>query len=77
MSQRDKLNKFAEENLSKEIYVRRLVYDGKQWLVRFPKEVQEILNLSKGDKVEFLLEMAEKPHPIEKSKLSIRLIRED
>lgn len=36
-------------------------YDGKQFFVRFPKEIVEYFNIEKGDKFYFDIEMGDKP----------------
>ena len=37
----------------------KIVFDGKQYLVRFPTEVSETLELQKGDEIEFKIPLPE------------------
>lgn len=43
-----------------------------QFIVRIPKEIEDFLEIKKGDKFEFIIEVAE---PREESKLSFRIVR--
>jgi len=75
MSQREILNKVAEEEIDTHEENATLSYDGKQFLVRIPKEVAEIKKMKKGDKLKFHLKIAQKPTPLQESVLTIEYVR--
>jgi hypothetical protein len=75
MSQRKKLNALNESKYRIEEKAAKITFDGKQFLVRIPKEVAEIMKIKKGDLIHFHIEIASEPEPIENSKLTINYMR--
>ena len=57
------------------IKTNKLSFDGKHYLVRIPKDIEEILGVQKGDKFQFIVEVP----PDKKMKLttSFRIIHKD
>ena len=77
MTQREIVNKVAEQDFDKEEETATLSYDGKQFLIRIPKEISEIKKMKKGDQIKFILKIAKKPTPIEESELTIEYVRKN
>ena len=77
MTQREIVNKVAEQDFDKEEEISTLSYDGKQFLIRIPKVISEIKKMKKGDQIKFHLKIAEKPTPIEDSVLTIEYVRKN
>lgn len=59
-----------EVNIDKEL---NILHDGKQFMVKIPKEVSEFLKIEKGDKFRFIIDMPEDPG--EKPKLNFEVIK--
>jgi len=51
MTQREIVNKDVEKELSEDEWTVTISYDGNQFLMRFPKDLAEFLNLKKKEKV--------------------------
>jgi len=75
MNQREILNKVAEEEIDTHEETATMSFDGKQFLVRIPKEIADIKKMKKGDKLKFHLKIAKKPMPTEDSTLTIEYVR--
>lgn len=70
--------------LMKEIYLHTInveektasiVFDGKQFLVRFPTEIAEMKKIKKGDKIKFKMTAPKEPIPLEEGELLIEYVR--
>jgi len=46
-----------------------------QFIVRIPKTISEFLKIKKGDKFQFIIEVAPYPKSKEESKLSVKIVR--
>lgn len=59
------------EEIRKEV---KISFDGRQYVVRFPKEISKLMSISTKDKIKFILK---RPHPKEggEPKLEIELIQ--
>ena len=51
ITQREIVNKGVEKELSEDEWTVTISYDGNQFLMRFPKDLAEFLNLKKKEKV--------------------------
>lgn len=52
-----------------------ITFDGRQYLVRFPKDVSDAMNLSRGDKVKFTV-IKPKPRTNEKPDLTMEVVKD-
>jgi len=73
----DELTKAIEEPLTdvteKEM---NIVFDGKQFLVRFPKDISNAIGVKKGDKIKFKV-MSPSPKINQEQTIEIEYIRRD
>jgi len=74
---RKKINKMNESEYGVDTWERNIVFDGKQFLIRIPKEVSDVINIKKGDIFEFTLKSAEQSKPLEDSELIIKYVRKN
>lgn len=77
MSQRKKINQQNEQHYNTDEKDMNVVYDGKQYLIRIPKDISDTLEIKKGDKFKFIITYPENPIPINKSNLEIKYVRSD
>ena len=52
-----------------------ITFDGRQYLVRFPKDISDAMSLSKGHKVKFTV-MKPKPRTDEEPELTIEVVKD-
>lgn len=64
------------EEQAKIAHTANVTFDGRQFLVRFPKDISEAMNLSKEHKVIFIV-IKPKPRTDEEPKLTIEVIKDD
>ncbi|MBT4174854.1 hypothetical protein HOE07_04210 [archaeon] len=67
---KEELNKIIEEPNADIEKITSISSDGKNFLIRIPKEISEFLEINKGDKINWLVDM-------ENKELSIKLIKND
>jgi len=48
-----------------------------QFIVRIPKTISQFLKIKKGDKFQFIVEVAQRPLAKEESKLSFKIVRSE
>lgn len=77
MSQRKKLNALNESEYNIEEKYAKITDDGKQLLVRIPKEIVKLKDIKKGDKIMFKMEIPEEPIPVSEGKLEIKYVKEN
>lgn len=74
---RNKINKMNEAEYNKDTWERNIVFDGKQYLIRIPNEVVDILKIKKGDTFEFIIKISDQSKPIEDSELIMKYVRKN
>ena len=52
----------------------KINYDGKQFLVRFPKDIEKAIGIKKGDKIKFRVELPS-PRTNQKEKIELTYVR--
>lgn len=72
MTLRKKANEINEQKYDTDDWERKIVFDGKQFLIRIPTEVSNILKMKKGQIITFTLKYADPSKPIEDSELTIK-----
>jgi len=75
MNHRDKLNALNVPTFNAVEKAATVVFDGRQFLVRFPTEIAETKKIKKGDKIKFKITAPEKPAPLEEGELIIEYVR--
>ncbi len=77
MTQRKTLNEINEPKYDQEEGTAKVVFDGKQFLVRIPTAVAEAAGVKKGDKVKFVAKIVPDPQPISNSKILMEYVRDN
>ena len=75
MNHRDKLNELNLQTYNAEEKIATVVFDGRQFLVRFPTEIAKIKKIKKGDKIKFKMLAPKRPAPLEEGELIIEYVR--
>jgi len=60
MSQRKTVNKVVQPKLPNENWTVRISFDSRQFFVRFPKELAELLKIKKGQKAKLSIDLLKK-----------------
>ena len=77
MKQRKIINEVTEQSYDEESGSAKVVFDGKQFLVRIPTAVAEASGVKKGDTVNFKVKIVPEPQPIENSKIEMEYVRKN
>lgn len=75
MGVRSKINKINELNYHEDSLERKVVFDGKQFGIRIPKEFSDFLEIKKGDKFLFILKIADENKNKKESQLTAKYVR--